>query len=462
MLALAPGPTGQVMLVPGASIAAKYELDVCLGEGGMGTVWRARHVSLGHPVAIKLLQPMAHDLDSRARFEREARLAARLGDASRHIARVIDYGMLHGATPYLVMELLHGETLSARLKRQERLPLKLAAHLTLQLCRALQVAHLAGVVHRDVKPSNLFLCETEEAGEVLLKLMDFGVAKAARESDDDPTTRVGTQVGTPGYMSPEQIQCTEVDGRSDLWSVAACVYRMVTGQSPFGSGGMAELGLRILVTDPPRPTSVVPGLPRAFDVWIEKALSKNPERRFQSARDLADALAVVAEIAMNDENVALESLAPPPPQLDSDEASTSSSITPTEARRTAPEGLRRTHRQPRRGVVLAAIFLGAAAGGALAFGLGRGRRVATAETTRPAGEAVVAAPATSASAPRGEALASGNAAVALASAIPSSKPQTPIAASASSATPKAAAGPAPRPTSLREQSRILWKKKDEL
>ncbi|MGZ5970018.1 MAG: serine/threonine-protein kinase [Polyangiales bacterium] len=284
------------MLQPGALVAERWKLVEKLGTGGFGSVWRATHVTLAHDVAIKFLQVGEVTAAARARFEREARIAARLGEASRHITRVIDYGVFRASIPYLCMELLHGETLSQRLRREKIIPLRAAARMIVQLCRALQVAHTAGVIHRDLKPSNIFLSRTDLEGEVLVKLMDFGIAKSTVEQDGEESTRQGTIVGTPAYMSPEQILSKKLDPRADLWGIAACVYRMVCGRSPFGQGGIAELGLRILATDPLPPSTLVPELPAAFDAWMEKALAKGAEDRFQSARDLGDALATAVAI----------------------------------------------------------------------------------------------------------------------------------------------------------------------
>jgi serine/threonine-protein kinase len=287
-------------LQPGALVAERWQLVERLGSGGFGSVWRATHTTLAHDVAIKFLHVGEVTALARARFEREARIAARLGEASRHITRVIDYGVFRGTVPYLCMELLHGETLSQRLRREGRLPLRTTARMIVQLCRALQVAHTAGVIHRDLKPSNIFLSKTDLEDEVLVKLMDFGIAKSTVEQDGDETTRQGTVVGTPAYMCPEQILSKKLDPRADLWGVAACVYRMVCGRSPFGQGGFAELGLRILATDPLPPSALVPELPKAFDAWMAKALAKGAEDRFQSARDLGDALATAAAIDAQD------------------------------------------------------------------------------------------------------------------------------------------------------------------
>jgi serine/threonine-protein kinase len=189
----------------GVVISGKYRLVAELGVGAMGTVWSATHQTLGHQVAIKfLLRSIMASEEARGRFDREARLAARLGEASRHITRVIDHGVTDDRVPYLVMELLRGEALSTRLKRERRLPLQITARIVQQLSRALHVAHSAGVIHRDLKPANIFLCTPEQGDDVDVKLLDFGIAKATTDADDE-TTGQGQILGTPSYMSPEQI-----------------------------------------------------------------------------------------------------------------------------------------------------------------------------------------------------------------------------------------------------------------
>ncbi len=283
----------QVHLREGLLIADKYALVEPIGTGSMGTVWKATHAMLGHAVAIKFLHSsvQAH-LGGRGRFELEAKLSARLGEASRHICRVMDFGVMGSDTAYVVMDLLQGEELSMRLRNQRQLPLPLLVEIVAQLCRALTVAHDAGVIHRDLKPANVFLCKAEEGQDLLVKLLDFGVAKASLEHEDTQATRAGTIFGTPGYMSPEQIASDgELDFRSDLWSVAVMAYRMAVGRTPFGSGKLHELGIRILSIDPPTPSSLRPDLPKEFDEWVRKGLAKNREDRFGSATELAIALA---------------------------------------------------------------------------------------------------------------------------------------------------------------------------
>ncbi len=285
-------------LQPGVIVAEKYRLLEPAGEGAMGSVWKAEHTTLGHTVAVKFLHgAVAKAAEPRARFEREARLAAKLGEASRHITRVSDHGVTEDGTPFLVMEFLQGEGLEVRLKRDRRLPIALVAKITAQLARALHVAHSAGVIHRDLKPANVFLCESPDDGDLLVKLLDFGVAKATLDHDENQATRAGALIGTPNYMSPEQITGETLDARSDLWGLAAIVYRMAVGRAPFGSGALSELAMRIVATEPPVPTQLAPDLPQEFDLWAKKALAKKAPDRFQSARDLADSLSMVAGIS---------------------------------------------------------------------------------------------------------------------------------------------------------------------
>lgn len=446
-------PLERSALGPGVVIADRYRLADRIGDGGMGSVWRATHVTLAHDVAIKFLHRSEMSGRGRARFEREARLAARLGEASRYITRVIDHGVYRETQPYLVMELLIGETLSARARRQRMLPLALTARWIRQLCRALQVAHGAGVIHRDLKPSNIFLARTEFDDEALVKLMDFGVAKSTAENEESETTSAGTIIGTPGYMSPEQILCKRLDARTDLWGVAACVYRLTTGRMPFGQGGVAELGLRILATDPPAPSSINPALPRELDAWMAKALSKNTEDRFQSARDLADALSVIADNRAVDASapalpVPLPEEPPEPPSISSISIREASEPI-TRHDRPAPV----VRRKPRVSPSILALA------GALAVGIGI-ERMRTIDRATAAPRAMAAAQATTRSS--------------------ASAPRAPIAPPAASSTAppiaSSSAPPAPKPPpvlkahgtkkvkapSLAVEAELSWTKMDEL
>ncbi len=289
-------PSPYAALHQGLVVASKYRLVEVCGEGAMGAVWSANHLTLGHTVAIKFLNvSTAGSPQGRARFEREAKIAARLGEASRHICRVIDHGVLDDGMPYIVMELLHGESLSAYLKHEKVVPLARIARVVQHLARALQVAHAAGVVHRDLKPANIFLCQPEPGEELYVKLLDFGIAKATEASDDEGTGNA--LLGTPSYMSPEQLSDGVIDARTDLWAVAAIVYRMACGRPPFGGGPIGEVGFRIVSSDPAPPSQVQPELPAEFDAWTTRALSKRADDRFQTAAALSEALTVIAGLA---------------------------------------------------------------------------------------------------------------------------------------------------------------------
>jgi serine/threonine protein kinase len=273
---------------PGTVLGRRYRLDAAIASGGMGTVFRATHLALGHEVAVKVMHERALTDDALRRFAREARLAAHLGETSRHIARVVDYGVERGR-PFIVMELLRGEDLRERLDRERRLPAATVVQFIAQLCEALEVAHEEGVIHRDVKPANIFVARSgsSRAQVLTVKLMDFGVATMASEL----TMRNGLVLGTPAFMAPEQIGGQDVDARVDLWAVAALVYRMLTGRYPFGCGAVAEVGAAIVNLDPDPPTEHAPELPDTIDAWMERGLAKDRNARFSTAAELAATLA---------------------------------------------------------------------------------------------------------------------------------------------------------------------------
>ena len=278
----------------GLLVGKKYRLIEQRGAGAMGSVWKAEHTDLGYIVGIKFLhKAIANRRESLGRFDREAKIAARLGEASRHMTKVHDHGTLPGGMPYVVMELLEGEGLDARLKAAGKLPFEEIVAILLQLSKALQIAHDQNVVHRDLKPANIFLTKAED-DTMLVKLLDFGVAKATLDNASYATTNTGALIGTPSYMSPEQLSHGgAVDWRSDLWAMALIVYRMAVGAHPFGRGTLEELAMKIVTSPPILPSEVVGGLPRGFDAWITKGLQKKPGQRFQSARELASTLAAL-------------------------------------------------------------------------------------------------------------------------------------------------------------------------
>ncbi|EYF03429.1 serine/threonine-protein kinase [Chondromyces apiculatus] len=282
---------------PGSIIGGKYRIERPLSRGGMGAVWVARHVDLDQQVAIKLMDAeMARHDDFRARFYREARIAARL--ESPHVVQVKDFGMA-GDLPYLVMELLRGEDLGTRLKRLRRLDLLQVSRIASHAAKALRRAHDEGLVHRDLKPSNLFLARVDD--EEILKVLDFGIVKVTGGAPTGEITRTGEVLGTAFYMSPEQVRGEkDLDRRSDLWSLAVILFQLITGRLPFTGDSFGAVLARILVEPPPRVADLVPGLPAGLDGFFAKALSRDRTARFQSAVELSTAFAYAAEIGPRD------------------------------------------------------------------------------------------------------------------------------------------------------------------
>jgi serine/threonine protein kinase len=278
---------------PGMLIAEKYVVERVLGEGGIGIVVAAKHIDLDQTVAIKYLRPQALAGGNAAdRFLREARLAAKI--RSDHVVRVYDVGRLPDGAPYMVMEYLAGTDLGRILVTGGRLPLDRAVDYILQTCEALAEAHVAGVVHRDLKPDNLFVA-TGAAGKSVLKILDFGISKlsAKRTTSDrlDVLTKADDKFGTPVYMSPEQLRASrDVDTRADVWAVGVVLYELLTGFLPFDGDGLPELCTAIL-TLPPVPLSQHrPDLPAALQGVIERCLEKEADRRFQNVAELAQEL----------------------------------------------------------------------------------------------------------------------------------------------------------------------------
>jgi eukaryotic-like serine/threonine-protein kinase len=274
----------------GGVVASKYRLVRPLAQGGMGSVWVARHVQLDVDVAVKFMAPAyAESADARARFEREAKAAAQL--KSPNVVQVHDYGIADGV-PYLVMELLQGEDLGERLRRQRRLSLPAAAAMLTPACKALRRAHEAGIVHRDLKPGNIFLARQDD--EEIVKVLDFGVAKVTDPGSGASSTKAGTLVGSPNYMSPEQVRAKHVDHRSDLWSMGVVLFEAVTGQLPFPGDDVGDVLVEVCTAPIPVPSHIAPDLGPVVDRFFERALAREPAARFQSARELAEAFASLA------------------------------------------------------------------------------------------------------------------------------------------------------------------------
>jgi serine/threonine-protein kinase len=280
----------------GSVLAGKYRLISLLGRGGMGSVWRAQHLDLDAPVAVKLIDPaIATSGEGLARFHREAQAAATL--RSPHVVQILDRGV-DGVTgqPFIVMELMEGESLASRLARQGRLTPELTARIVSHIARALGRAHEAGIVHRDLKPDNVFLIHNED--EDIAKVLDFGIAKSDRHRlDQDSQTRTGAVMGTPYYMSPEQISGSKgVDFRTDLWALGVIACECLTGRRPFDAETIGGLALKICAETPPVPSSLGPVSPD-FDAWFARATARDLNLRFRSAREAADELRRVCGIA---------------------------------------------------------------------------------------------------------------------------------------------------------------------
>ncbi len=274
-------------------LVGRYRLDERLGAGGMGSIWRPHHLVLAAPVAVKLIdREHVPDEETLGRFMREAQSAATL--RSPHVVQILDYGV-DDKLPFIVMELLDGENLAQRLRRLGRLASADTARIVTHIGRAMARAHEASIVHRDLKPENVFLIRNED--EEIAKVLDFGVAKVSVGAlgEDGTRTRTGSILGTPYYMSPEQAQGNKtVDHRSDLWSLGVIAFECLTGKRPFYSDGLGDLVLQICIRDIPVP-SEVSSVPVGFDAWFARAVARDPEARFQSARELTDALREVLE-----------------------------------------------------------------------------------------------------------------------------------------------------------------------
>ena len=278
---------------PGAVLAGKYRIERLLGEGGMGCVMLATHLQLDQQVALKFIH--ARHAESRpdavARFFREARAAARI--RSEHVARVMDVGVLEGGAPYLVMEYLEGQSLEGRIGKPPILLVPDIVDLAIQACEGLAEAHAAGVVHRDLKPANLFLVRKTD-GSTCLKLLDFGISKLTPRASmpDDNVTNTRTLMGSPLYMSPEQLRSLKnVDRRTDMWSMGIILYELLGGRTPFVAETLPEICSLIMTEPPPLLHEIAPTLPEGLRAVILRCLEKDPERRFSDAGGLAQALA---------------------------------------------------------------------------------------------------------------------------------------------------------------------------
>jgi serine/threonine protein kinase len=270
-----------------------YEVRSLLGEGGMGSVYVAEHPVLGRRAAVKVLRPeYAVDASLVGRFINEARASS----AIKHpgIIEVFDVGTLADGVPYLMMELLEGETLGRRIERETRLKVPDAVDIAAQAAAALAAAHAHGIVHRDLKPENLFLLpDPSQRSHVRVKVLDFGIAKLQRRlSGQSIRTHTGSIMGTPPYMSPEQCRgiSSEIDQRTDIYAMGIILYEMLTGAPPFLSEGFGDVLLMHLTQAPRPPREIDPTIPPSLEKLVLQALEKEPERRLADMGELLHGL----------------------------------------------------------------------------------------------------------------------------------------------------------------------------
>jgi serine/threonine-protein kinase len=286
-------------LAAGMQVTPNVRLTSPLGAGGMGAVWLADHTALNTRVVVKFM--LGGGLDSstsaRTRFKREAEAASQV--KSPHVVQTFDYGVTADGVPFIVMEHLEGRDLAAEIAARGALDPVTVIAIVSQVAKALGKAHGAGVLHRDIKPDNIFLCQTDAEDELFVKLLDFGIAKTyvpeGEEGSDtaslDSQTKTGQVVGTPYYMSPEQVTAQKViDLRSDLWALGVVAFEALTGKRPYDGPSFGALAVKIATGAAPKPSDVKPALPRAVDTWFAKACAREPAARFASARELADRL----------------------------------------------------------------------------------------------------------------------------------------------------------------------------
>jgi serine/threonine-protein kinase len=272
---------------PGTMLG-KYQIVCRLGSGGMGSVYEAVHTGIAKPVAIKTLSNrLASEPRAQTRFLREAAAASRLNHP--HVVDVNDYGAEDGVT-YIVMELLRGEDLAGMLAREPAgMPIDVTADVMLAVCAGVFAAHEAGVIHRDLKPQNIFLAHTA-IGDVVPKVLDFGISKLLDEQMSQTLTGTGTVMGTTPYLSPEQVAGHPVDGRSDQYTLGVILYECVTGRRPHDGDSLFAIMRSIADGQFVRPRQLRPDIPPAFEAVILRAMGFPPDRRYESVHALGQAL----------------------------------------------------------------------------------------------------------------------------------------------------------------------------
>src|SRR5882672_6014556 len=287
-----PAPTDNAPEPPhpllGTTLRGTYRILRTLDQGGMGMVFEAEHVRLRRRLAVKVLaQHLAKDAHALARFNREAEIISQLQHP--HVVQVTDFDTTEAGEPYLVMELLSGESLAARLERERCLPIGDAVHIAHQVSSGLAAAHAANIVHRDLKPANIFLTQVTGQGAIV-KLLDFGISKRAGGAKG--LTGEYDILGTPDYMAPEQAlgKTAHVDHRGDQYALAVITFEMLAGRTPFAGDDVMDVLRQVISSEPPAIEQLAPHVPPDAGDVLRRALSKDPEQRFPSITEFANAL----------------------------------------------------------------------------------------------------------------------------------------------------------------------------
>ncbi|MCC7538837.1 MAG: serine/threonine protein kinase [Deltaproteobacteria bacterium] len=279
----------------GRTLEGKYKIEEMIGRGAMGTVYRGRHSLLQRVVAIKVIS-RGHSPGSEAeqRFYREARIAGSIGHPN--IAEVFDLGTLEDGSPFIVMPYLEGETLAERIRRVGALPLVEAFEIAARVVSALVATHAKGIVHRDLKPENVFLAR-QDGGTLRVQLLDFGISKDASE-DELGLTSEGVVIGTPYYLAPEQARGQrDVDHRTDIYAAGVLLYEMLTGRLPLQADNYNAQLMLIVGHMPEPPSKIRPEIPEAADAVVATAMAKSPADRYQTAREMLEAIGFVHSLA---------------------------------------------------------------------------------------------------------------------------------------------------------------------
>ena len=373
-------------------LGGRYRLAAKIGAGAMGEVWRAEHLSLGTTVAMKLVDTRGQD-DAQgllARFQLEARSAAQL--KSPHVVQILDHGV-EGPIAFIAMEMLEGESLERRLERRSALLPSEVAHIVREMARGVERAHAAGIIHRDLKPPNVFLAQHD--GVEVVKVLDFGIAKLlSAPRDAHLQTQNGFVVGTPAYMSPEQVLGQELGVASDLWQMGIIAFECLTGRRPFDGETLGQLFLVICSAPLPLPSSVA-RVPAGFDAWFLRAAARDPRERFRSATELAETLAMVlapggvGEAAIA--TMASAKRAAASTLLGPDHGARGPGLTATGQSAAWSGGAAERPRSPSVWLLLAAPVVVAALAVGAWWGLRRGNAVAVAPAERPSAAPIVAA-----------------------------------------------------------------------